>query len=542
MTEKGRFIPISEITDNSTKIVESFESVRSRNFKIRPEVLPSIREREHMARPYPGGNFDFLAINVPSTYQQGLIPNGEELPHGLLRIVSTANELYASNPNYPKLNAGILDAHRLRLQPEEIAEQIKKTTNRLVGLNPTSVNVPEAQAIAEVCDEMGTPYILGGIHATLDPLLARLDFPNAVAIVRGNGELVIGPLIKGLLEGKQPELRGVYYPNENIYREDYAINLNPQEIPMVRQDILAEEPVFRHTVMLNGTQTEINEANLFVTHGCPFECTFCSSPIMVNRNGKDGNKPYERPEMPRILNEIKHVVSDIGADAIHFLDDMAFVTKGHIDDLHSRLRAQDLMGKFIWRGLTRAPIIRRFDDETMSKMKETGVWKIALGVESGSNEILRQIKKHVNTEDVVTAIQKLSSYGIQAKGFFIFGFPGETEAQMLETRVLIQHLKDIGMTEIAAFQFKPYPGTEAFRDLIQQKPDILSQLTYLRRSGLSNQEKVIFRTEQHDTWLPEDLRIAEIPSGKVQEYVIEALETFYGTGISQVSDTDTSCV
>ncbi len=132
---------------------------------------------------------------------------------------------------------------------------------------------------------------------------------------------------------------------------------------------------------------------------------------------------------------------------------------------------------------------------------------------------------------------------IKAKGFFIFGFPGETETQMLQTKNLIRHLKDIGMTEIAAFQFKPYPGTEAFRHLIQQKPDILPQLTYLRRSGLSNQEKVIFRTEQHDTWLPEDLRIAEIPSGRVQEHVIDALETFYGTSISQAYDNaDTSCV
>lgn len=541
MIEDGRFIPISKITDTSPTTVECFESVRSRNFKIRPEVLPSIREREHMARPYPGGNFDFLAINVPSTYQQGLIPDGEELPHGLLRIVSAANELYALNPNYPKLNAGILDAHRLRLQPEEITEQIRKTTTGIVGLNPTSVNVPEAQAIAELCDEMGIPYILGGIHATLDPLLARLDFPNALAIVRGNGELVIGPLVRGFLERKQLKLRGVYYVNEDTYRGDYAINLNPQGIPMVRQNLLAEEPVFQHTITLNGRQTEINEANLFVTHGCPFECTFCASPVMVNRNGKDGNKPYERPEMPRILDEINHAVSDLGADAIHFLDDMAFVTKGHIDDFHSGLQNRDLMGKFIWRGLTRAPVIKRFDDKTMSKMKETGVWKIALGVESGSDEVLRQIKKRVTTEDVITTVQKLCAYGIQAKGFFIFGFPGETETQMLQTKKLILHLKDIGMTEIAVFQFKPYPGTETFRDLIQQKPDILPQLTYLRRSGLSNQEKVIFRAEQHDTWLPEDLSIAAVPSGKVQEYVIRALEDFYGSAIV-LSNTDSSCI
>ncbi|MBI2033265.1 MAG: hypothetical protein HYT10_02260 [Candidatus Levybacteria bacterium] len=96
------------------------------------------------------------------------------------------------------------------------------------------------------------------------------------------------------------------------------------------------------------------------------------------------------------------------------------------------------------------------------------------------------------------------------------------------------------MTEIAAFQFKPYPGTEAFRDLIQQRPGILDQLTYLRRSELSYNGRVQFRAEQHDTWLPEDLTIAAIPSGKVQKHVIGALEDFYGTPV--LLNKDSTCM
>lgn len=539
MNELGNFIPLSEI-GISDRIIESFESIRSRNFKIRPEVLPNIREREHMARPYPGGDFDYLAINVPSTYQQGLIPDGEELPHGLLRTVATANHLHERIHSYPKLNTGILDAHRLRLLPEEIANQIERARARVVGLNPTSVNVPEAQAIAELCDQMNIPYILGGIHATLDPRVAREDFPHATAIVRGQGEYVLSPIIRGILKNGPVRMEGVYYPDESHSRGDYAVGLHPQLIPQVRQDVLAEEPRFHHTVEINGKPTQIDEANLFVTYGCPFECTFCSSPVMVNRGSK-GSKPYERPEMPRILDDITHAVNDLGANAIHFLDDMAFITPYHIDDLHNGLQERGLMDSFIWRGLTRAPVIRRFNDETMRKMKETGAWKIALGVESGSDAILKQIKKKVTTEDVITAVQKLAQYGIQAKGFFIMGFPDETEQQIWETRNLIMHLKNIGMTEIAAFQFKPYPGTEAFKELMKTRPDILSQLNYIRQSGLSKDNRVRFRAEQHDTWLPKDLRIAQIPSGKVQEHVVGALEDFYGSKIPP-SSTDSSCI
>lgn len=540
MIEAPNFIPLTDTASTGSGHKEVFEEVRSGNFKTRVETLPAIKDREHMARPYPGGNFDYLAINVPSTYQQGLIPDGEELPHGLLRTVMAANHLHEWIRSYPKISAGILDAHRLRLLPEEIADQIQKTGVHVVGINPTSVNVPEAQAVAELCDQMSIPYILGGIHATLNPSIARQDFPNAVAIVRGQGEYVLSPIVKGILEGQPIRMSGVYYLDEDHNRGDYAPGLNPQEIPMVRQDVLAEEPIFHHITYLNGRLTYINEANLFITYGCPFDCTFCSSPVMVNRGAK-GYRPYERPETPRILDEVTHTVDDLGANAIHFLDDMAFVTAGHINDFYEGLQKQNLMGKFIWRGLTRVSVIKKFNDETMQKMQETGAWKIALGVESGSDEVLKMIKKKVTSEDVIFAVQKLARFGIQAKGFFIMGFPGETEAQIMETRKLIMHLKGIGMTEIAAFQFKPYPGTEAFIELIKTQSDILPHLHYLRQSGLSREDKVQFRTEQHDTWLPTDLKIADIPSGKVQEHVIGALEDFYGSR-TLISIGDSSCI
>jgi hypothetical protein len=179
---------------------EDLGQVRARNFKIDPSILPDVFGRDHMARPYPESDFDFLAVNVPSTYQQGVIPDGEEAPHGLLRIIAAGRDLHVKMPLQPRISAGLLDAHRLRLQPETIIGQIEKVAAKgVVGLNPTSVNVPEAQAIARLCDARGIPYILGGIHATLDPVIAREDFPNASAIVRGTGELVIGRTVQSVL-------------------------------------------------------------------------------------------------------------------------------------------------------------------------------------------------------------------------------------------------------------------------------------------------------------------------------------------------------
>lgn len=511
--------------------VERRQYIEMQSFHISPEL--DLSKRRHAARPYNHERseedaFDLLTIDVPSTYQQGLIADGEEEPHGMLRVVAAARGWDSQNP---LIHAGIYDAHRLKHGPDEIRSQLTILKPRLVGLNPTSVNVAEAQVIAALCDELEIPYILGGIHATLDPATAQGDFPGASAFVRGNGEAVIGPLVQSLLTGAREEITGVYYPGEQKDHYHYAPKLNPGMIPPVDKRLLVEAPVYTHPVTVNGATRVINEATLHVTEGCPFECKFCSSPVQVGRGQKDadgkGIKPYTRPAMERIIDEIEHCL-DIGADAIHFLDDMAFVTPQHIDALHEGLKERGLLGKFIWRGLTRAPVIERFSDETMQKMVETGVWKIALGVESGNDEVLRAMKKQVTTQQVLTATEKLAAYGIQMKGFFIMGFPGETREQIEDTVNHIRRLKELGMTEMAAFQFKPYPGTEYYKEMKATHPDVLRQLGYLRRAETGLSGKAQFRVEQHDTWLPPQLMIASIPSSEVQQYVEGAIEEFYG--------------
>ena len=205
---------------------------------------------------------------------------------------------------------------------------------------------------------------------------------------------------------------------------------------------------------------------------------------------------------------------------------MAFISSTHIRELDDELVARNLKGKFIWRGLTRAPVIDRFTDNDMRLMKDTGAWKIALGIESGNDEILRSIRKKVKVEQVVRAVARLGEIGIQTKGFFIFGFPGETESQMLDTRRLIKTLAGLGMTEISAFQLKPYPGTEVYRQVMGASPSVGSRLTYLRRV---EQDGTKAHERASDTpWLPDNLEIAAVPSRVVREHVVAALEDFYG--------------
>lgn len=478
-----------------------------------------------MARPYPAGDYDTVFVNVPASYQQGAIGDGEEPPHGMLRVIQ-----HARQQGY---NVGILDAHRLKLLPEEIAEQIAKTGAKSVAMNPTSLNVPEAMEIARMCDERNIPFILGGIHATLDAAQAREDFPNAFAIVKGDGETAIEEVLNAIHHGGERSYgNGIYY-REHIHngRSDRTPQMDVTKVPLIPQAELVEEPVYRHTVMVGGKEKVIDESTIFASTGCPFACRFCSSPIMVARDVR-GYKPYTRPGMDRIVDEVHYAVNTMGANAIHFLDDMAFVTAEHVHDLYKGVSDRNLTGKFIWRGLTRAQVIERFDERTMEELKASGVWKMALGVESGNDAILKMIKKQVSVGQVEAAVQKLASKGIAVKGFFIMGFPGETERQILDTYELLMRLKDMGMTEASIFQFKPYPGTELYDMVLTQQPGIQEKLHYLngrRQRTVSND--LYGKAHQRaatTVWLPDDLRIADVPSGTVREHVMRALQDFYG--------------
>lgn len=114
-------------------------------------TIEHIRPREAIGFSQPP---DILLINVPATFQQGFIPDDEEPPFGLIRIAEVC-ETHGFRPT-------LLDAHRSKLVPSEVDDILYGLKPRSVGINSTSVNIPEAQEIAELCVKRGIPLIVGG--------------------------------------------------------------------------------------------------------------------------------------------------------------------------------------------------------------------------------------------------------------------------------------------------------------------------------------------------------------------------------------------
>jgi len=115
----------------------------------------------------------------------------------------------------------------------------------------------------------------------------------------------------------------------------------------------------------------------------------------------------------------------------------------------------------------------------------SGCWQIAVGIESGNDEILKKIKKSLTVEMIREKVGIASKYGLNVRGFFMIGLPGDTKETMMDTINLAKELP----LDVASFTIvTPYPNTEIYREygiqvdnwekMIQTNPDDLDTILF----------------------------------------------------------------
>jgi radical SAM superfamily enzyme YgiQ (UPF0313 family) len=92
-------------------------------------------------------------------------------------------------------------------------------------------------------------------------------------------------------------------------------------------------------------------------------------------------------------------------------------------------------------------------------MKASGCYSIQIGIESGNNEILKQMRKNTTIEEALAACEVIHKHGIELKTFFIVGFPQETEDTLNDTVAAMRKVKSNLLTYSI---FTPFPGTDSF--------------------------------------------------------------------------------
>ena len=278
----------------------------------------------------------------------------------------------------------------------------------------TSPALPESLRLAAMFKGRAK-LIAGGYHATAMPesLLPYFD-----VVVQGEGEVAIREAI---------EKRGVriaYPPNLDKLEMSTGVDLS------------------EYGVNQSGHRT----GTLLTSRGCPYHCSFC---------GKLSDKVrfHPREKVMRQMTDLK----EQGFNALYFMDDVFTLDEFRMHDIANHAANLGMP----YRITTRANLM----DESRSRiLANTGAEWASFGIESGNDDILRRSNKQMTTLQNEEAIKLMADKGINTKGFFILGLPGETEKTARETIEFSQRLRDIGLNQADFYYLTPFPGTPIWRN------------------------------------------------------------------------------
>ena len=186
------------------------------------------------------------------------------------------------------------------------------------------------------------------------------------------------------------------------------------------------------------------------SQGCRFRCAFCADPAVYAR-GWTGLFPE------RVADEIAALDRRYGIEEVAFQDETFFTHAARIDRLADELLRREL--KIAWTATLRADQACRMGISLFQKCVKSGLKRVMVGVESGSQATLDRLKKDVRLEQVMTAAEMCADHDVSAIFNFIVGFPGEPEESVDQTLALAKRLRRMHPRfETPIFYYRPYPG------------------------------------------------------------------------------------
>lgn len=317
------------------------------------------------------------------------------------------------------------------------------------------------------------PIIWGGMHVTLTAE-ESIRHPLVDIIVKGDGEWTFRDLVRALAVRKTLEgVGGLYWKERGTVRKsDEAPSLVlDQTLPYPFELIDAENYVHHGEYLFPGIKRTLP---FMGSRGCPFKCTFCSEPALT--------KVYKMMKPELIYERTSDMVRRFRLDMVTFYDEEFFVNSRWATRV-----AELIDGKFKWWTQTRANDLLRVD---LQKLERCGLYVVAPGLESGSNRILKFIKKKETVDEYIEVNRRLAKTGIIAQYNLMMGFPGETTEELYETVDLCLRLIN-GNSRVyinSLSLFTPLPATELIEQSKQwgyRAPEGLEDWTWTSRHNFA---------------------------------------------------------
>ncbi len=331
----------------------------------------------------------------------------------------------------------------------------------------------------ELIDALGEAFpdatiVAGGEHITAVPEFSIGQTAHLAVCVLGEGEETIVHLARAIEYG-QPlsRLHGIVYRGGGGRAIRTPRRARVLELTRIRRPAWHLFPVqlYREKGLTYGVARGDIALPILATRGCPYQCTFCSSPQMWGTR-------YVMREPRDVADEIEHYVTVFGARNFDFYDLTAIIRKEWILAFCGEIQQRRLDITWQIPAGTRSEAI---DAEVAHALHASGCRNITYAPEAGSPRVLRAIKKKVNLDRMLRSIAHSQREGMNIKINFMMGFPEETHRDVWQSLWFLVRASWYGAHDTSPSVLSPYPGSAMFETLRAAGAVDLEDDRYFRR-------------------------------------------------------------
>lgn len=429
------------------------------------------------------------------------------LIHPSRKVLGRKDNLFTNESLVPSLGLASIAAYcqKYGIEPEvidlrlphrtvkDVLDYISNNKPIMIGITAFTTEITAgnkiAGAIKKVFSEL--PIVVGGPHPSIIPRETLTEFPNLDIAVIGEGEKTIIELIQVFEndnKGKLDHVRGIAFRRNG----EIIVNQSPQPIEEINSLPFPAWDSFE-------TEYYNQIFPVSTSRGCPYPCYFCSPKYLGNRVRVKNYK--------NIIEEIKLLVDRFGAKRIQFADATLGLLKEGAMLMCDELIKTELNKKIKWDCETRADSV---NSELLKKMKEAGCEWVALGVETGSERILKEVvRKGETKEQIRNAVKMAKNAGIKVRCFFIIGHYTETVDTIKET---INFALELDPDALSFGLMVPNPG---------------SQIRRLAEEGENGLRILHNRWEDYQQFNYDCFELENLPLRELKKWQSNAYFTFY---------------
>lgn len=364
-------------------------------------------------------------------------------------------------------------AGQLRLQGEDVrilfknmpfeilVRQIMDLNPLLVGFGSLYPELAETKALIEMLDKAGRtfPVVIGGQMVSPSPEFA-VKVTGADYGVIGEGELILAELVQRLRDGADvSDLKGLAIRAGNTvinngpgaFIEDLSTGLPP--IPYDLFPVDQWLPIgewYTRNMPQPQWKKEDRVINVHGGRGCPFTCNFCYH----------HSKPRYR-DITVMMKEAQEALIRFDANMLYFSDDLVVTAPERARQLIEAIARLDRPISF--QISTRFDILSRMDTTLLHDLKRAGCRSMGLGLESGSDRILKIIGKNCTTKQIEDGLERLHDVGIYPTTTIMVGQLSETLEDVAASLVLMERAVQRDPNINFAFTLAtPFPGSALY--------------------------------------------------------------------------------